>query len=429
MSATFDRALVLYHQNRYDLAGRELRMELAQDPDNGLAHAVLALCLVQGKALDEAQREAEEAIRLAPTLPFSHYALATILYERHKLKPAEAAIAQAIQLDPGDADLFSLLAAIRFNRRRWADALEAAEQGLMLEPEHVDCNNLRAMALIKLGRKQEAGATIQTALARDPENAITHANQGWALLEQSNQRGALEHFRESLRLDPQNEWARLGIVEALKARHLIYRVMLRYFLWMAKLSGKAQWAVLLALVFGQSVLKQVGEQNPKLAPMIGPVLFLVFAFLVLTWIADPLFNLLLRLNRFGRLTLSREQIVASNWLGGFLLAALASLVASIALAAFAPRPAVRLLMVALELGLLVLPVSATFKCQAGWPRWVMAAFTLGLTLCGPGVDLLRLFVTDGALLEHLKAYNANFFTGVILSTWLAVILGSVRVER
>jgi len=44
------------------------------------------------------------------------------------------------------------------------------------------------------------------------------------------------------------------MVEALKARNVIYRVMLRYFLWMARLSAKAQWAVVIGMYVGTRLL-------------------------------------------------------------------------------------------------------------------------------------------------------------------------------
>ena len=55
------------------------------------------------------------------------------------------------------------------------------------------------------------------ALGRNPENAHTNANQGWSLLHGGQPGKALEHFREALRLDPDLEFARAGMVEALKA--------------------------------------------------------------------------------------------------------------------------------------------------------------------------------------------------------------------
>ena len=109
--------------------------------------------------------------------------------------------------------------------------------------------NLRAMALVNLGRKREAAEAMRGTLAKDPQNAFSHANQGWTLLHQGDHAQGLEHFREALRIDPELDWAAAGTVEALKARHLLYRLMLRYFLWMSRLGGRARWGVILGVLF------------------------------------------------------------------------------------------------------------------------------------------------------------------------------------
>jgi tetratricopeptide (TPR) repeat protein len=322
MSTAFQRGIVLFNQNRCDLADREFRQELAVSPDNPMAHAFLALCLANQKRNDKAQHQADEAVRLEPGVAFCHYVRGRVLCDQGRLQEAEAAVEEAIRLDPTDADYRGLLASVELGRRRWAAALEAAEGGLALDPQNTGRINLRALALVQLGRKGEAAQALGSALANDPENATTHANQGWALLHRGDHERALEHFREALRIDPELEWARFGSIEALKARYLIYRLMLRFFLWMGQQSTVARWVVILGFVFGRSMLADLARSHPALASIIGPVLALSFGFLLLTWIAGLLFNLLLRLNRFGRLALSREQRIASNWIGGcYVLAA------------------------------------------------------------------------------------------------------------
>jgi tetratricopeptide (TPR) repeat protein len=423
MSARSQRALVLFQQNRLDLAERELRHELAGEPENDLAHALLALCLVKREQFEEATNEAKEAVRLDPNSGFSHYAMAHVYLERNRLKEAEVEIGRAIELDPDDADYVALLASVRFNQGRWQDALAAAERGLALNPHHITCTNLRAMALIKLGRKEEAGATIATALAKDPDNAVTHANQGWALLESGNHAGALAHFREALRIDPETEWARNGIVEALKAKHLVYRVVLRYFLWMSKLSSKAQWVVLLALVFGRSALSSARVRYPALAPFIGPLLILLFVFLVLTWVADPLFNLLLRFDRFGRLVLSRQQVMATNFIGACLGVAVVSFVVYLVTGSILAKLA------AFDFGLLAIPVAGAFQCPAGWPRRTMAGLSIFLALfCVVALGSIGL-ATNGAQLHEALNMQKSLGTAVALSTFAGVGLSQVRPVR
>ncbi len=422
--ANLSRGLLLFEQARFELAEPEFRQVLASDPNNSMAHALLALCLSRREQFQAATEEAQAAVRLAPDLPFGYYALASVLQDRNHLEEATEAITEAIRLDPEHADYHALRASVRLGQRRWADALAAAEQGLQCDAEHVSCTNLRAVALVKLGRKHEAGATIDSALAKNPENALTHANQGWTYLEKGDHAKALEHFREALRLDPQNEWARQGIVEALKARHWIYGVMLRYFLWMSKLSSRVQWMVIIGFYFLQKGLKALAVSKPELNPIILPILILYVVFVILTWIADPLFNLVLRLSRFGRLALSREQTVASNWVGACILGAVLCAVTAV----LARNE--NFLVAAMVVGVLVLPVAGIFKCHAGWPRNVMASGTAILALLGFGAVASFFLPTTGSSETPSGNGLLNLFLmGIFVSTIGVNFLAAARPRR
>lgn len=379
MNPHLDRAVLLYQQGRHEHAAQELRQLLAQDPGDAHAHALLALALIENKQYADATTEAEQAIHLAPDFAFAHYARARVLNERNHEEEALRSIDEAIRLEPYDADYCSLQAAIHFDQGRWANALESAERGLQNDAEHIGCTNLRAMALVKLGRNAEAGQSIDAALSKNPDSAITHANQGWTLLHQGDPRKALEHFREALRLDPENEWAQSGIVEALKARNVVYALMLKYFLWMSRLSPGAQWGVILGGFFLSRMLANTARSNPELAPWVLPFRILYIAFVLMTWLAYPLFNLMLRCNRFGRLVLTREQIVESNWIGACLGLALISLGAFLIKGTESGFHWIFPLTV---FGLLLIPLSGIFRCSTGWPRWTMVTLTSVLLLMG-----------------------------------------------
>jgi len=431
MNPNLERALLLYQQSRHELAEAELRQALAADPQDSYAHALLALCLTEREKFQDATAEAQQAIHLAPDFPFAHYAHARVLYARDRHDEARAAIEEAIRLDSENADYYSLLAGIDFDDKRWQDALNAAELGLRIDSEHVGCTNLRAMAMVKLGRKAEAGATIDAALAKNPDNAFTHANQGWTLLEHGDPKKALEHFREALRLDPENDWARQGIVEALKARNIIYAVMLKYFLWMSRFSPRVQWAIILGGYFGNRLLSGLAASNPGLAPWLMPLRILYVAFALMTWVADPLFNLMLRLNRFGRLALSREQTIASNWFGACVLLALLGLVGSLMNGFDIDRPWMASLLV---FGFLLLPLSATFKCREGWPRNAMAIYTA--IMASAGIAALGCLFFGEIGIPHAKLLRAVgmvlflvFLFGAIGSPWVANLLIAMRPKR
>ena len=421
MADHLERALVLLEQSRYDLAEKELRQALAEDPDNPFAHAFLASCLHARDQYLPATEEAEAAIRLAPDWAEAHAILARIMIGRNRFDEARQAAAEALRLDPEDPDYHAVLANVYLGEEQWQRSLEEAERGLALDAEHVVCNNLRAMALTKLGRTEEANATIASTLARAPEDAFSHANQGWNYLHQGNSQKAREHFREALRLDPEMDYARLGMVEALKSKNIVYALMLRYFLLMSRLSQRARWMVILGGFIGYEVLRGVARKNPALAPYITPFLILYIVFALLTWISVPLFNLLLRLDRFGRHALSRDQRLASNWIGLMLLLGLSGL--AVWLVADPPYSVLGLV-VAAVLGFLLLPVSAIFNCDRGWPRSWMIVYTLILVLLAPSYFLLYP-VNEELAMVALQA----FLWGSVLSGFVANFLMMATVRR
>ena len=290
---------------------------------------------------------------------------------------------------PENASYHGTLALVEQQEHRWQAALEAADRGLAFDPEHSLCLNVRTTSLTHLGRRDEAAQTIQEALSHDPENPWTHANHGWAELHAGRTKTALEHFREALRLDPTNELARAGIVEALEARNFIYRGMLAFFLGMTGLPPQWRWGVIIAIFVAPRFLNGIGDANPQWKWATDLAVQLVMVFVVMTWIASPLFNLLLRLDRFGRYALSTDERRGANLLAVFLFPVLALWIASW----FSPEPYKEsLFMSAWAIGVLVLPASTLFVCDQGWPRYTMMAY-LGM-LAAMVVPVVLWFVID-----------------------------------
>lgn len=405
-------------QSRFDLAEQELRRALLDDPNNPQAHALLAVCLSRREQFVDATAEAQTAIGLAPDWAYSHYCLARVMLARNRLAEADASARETVQLEPENADYWGLLASVHMSQRRWKDALVAAEEGLSHDAEHAECANLRTMALAQLGRGADATQLVDETLAKHPDNAYSHAAKGWALLQQNKPQKALEHFRESLRIDPTLEFARMGMIEALKAHNPIYRVMLGYFLWMGRLDSRVQWGVILGGYFGAKILRGAAKANPALFPWVLPILILYLAFVLLTWFADPLFNLLLRFNRYGRYALSRDQRAASQLFAGcmltFLVAALVGLAAGVELAYFVAGFAV----------IMALPLVTIFKCDVGWPRSAMTGFSGLMALAGLGAIV-------GIALDQEWAVGlaSAFMLGFVATPWLANYLMMQTVRR
>lgn len=319
MSHHLSRAEILLAQSRPADAEREARLALGQDPGDANALAVLARALVTQDRARDALDPARAAVAAAPDSPYSHHIHAHVLHRIDRPSEALAASETALLFAPEDDDLLAQRAAIHLSLRDWPAALDDSEEALRINAANTTAQNLRATALRLLGRAAEADAAGARTLEQSPEDAYSHSTQGWTLLQRGEIARAQEHFRESLRLEPGFEPARAGMLEALKARNPLYRGMLAYFMWMGRQSSRIQWAFIIVTFFGQRIARRAAAENPSLARVIWPLLALFYAFIYLSWTAGVMFNLLLRLDRFGRLVLSRDERIATNWFGGSLL--------------------------------------------------------------------------------------------------------------
>jgi Tfp pilus assembly protein PilF len=400
-SPTHQRGLILFEQGRYADAEREFRASLGNDPHDAMAHAYLSLALLEQDKFEPATMEARQAIVISPDLDFAHYAYARAMHQRNRDDEAAASIAEAIRLDPWNANYHGTLGAIRLSQSDWKSALHAADQGLSLDPRHPMCLNVRAIAQTHLGDRAGVERTIAGALEDDPENAWTHANAGWAMLHRGKEKEALDHFKEALRLEPTMDYAKAGIVEALKSRFFLYRWLLMFFLWMTRLNGRTQNGLLIGGFVGQIVVRQLATQNPQYGPVLWPIYWLYVAFVLTTWLAGPLLNLVLRLHPIGKHALSWDQRRGSEVVA-FMLVSGASL---LAYGLFADS--VFLALSGVVLLVTMLPASRIFDCEKGWPRWAQ------LGMSGAVLTLGLLF----AARESLDLPEANPFQGpfVILS--------------
>ena len=411
MDASYARGQLLYSRGRYAEAEAELRRSLTESPGNPYILALLALTIVAQDRKDEAVKMAQLAIGQSPDEPYPHYALALVYLRCKQLLKAKAAIDEALRLDPYDADYWHILGNIALVRSEFADALEAANHGLEIDAEHGDCQNLKATALTHLGRHDEANRTIKGQLQRDPDDAWTHANQGWACLHQNQNKQAMVHFREALRLDPELEFAQQGMLNALRARNPIYRLLLMYFLWMSRLGTGARWGVIIGGYMGFRLLNNLGNQYPALQVWTLPLVILYILFAFLTWTGPVIFNLFLRLDRYGRYLLSEDEVRASNIVGASLLLSLICGGLAFWLSSF------KLVLAAVLFSLMVIPLAGTFNASRKQSRTLLALYTGALFVLGGAVIVLS--SSDGVI-PATPFYL--FLIGFFCFNWLGVAI-------
>ena len=160
--------------------------------------------------------------------------------------------------------------------------------------------------------------------------------------------------------------------------------------------------------------------------MLLPILFAYFGFVLMSWLAYPLFNLLLRIDRFGRYALSPDQVKGANVLVACLVITLACLGAAIATGH-------RVLYEATVMcAVLALPASAIYMCEAGWPRHVMTAITLILGALIAFVATVVLLPT-ATINQPLRLPLANVMRllpwGLLASQFAAMYLSRVTQKR
>jgi len=304
---------ILIQQKKFDEADRILKDLLSQDSTNIYFLSLLAEVNLQQDKFDTARTIIDNAIGLSPDSPHLFYTKSRIAIQQNNFDEAEKNVRQSIALDPNDADYFALLANIKLGRKQYEEALQLANKALEIDAENLLGLNTRSTALLKLNRSAESFNTIEGALREDPNNAYTHANYGWGLLEKGNHKKALEHFKEALKNDPNFTYAQSGMLEALKANNIIYKLFLKYAFWIGNLTSKYQWVVIIGFYVGFRALKSIASNNETLQPYLTPLIIALALIAFSTWVITPISNLFLRFNPYGKFLLDKNEIMSSNF--------------------------------------------------------------------------------------------------------------------
>ena len=315
MNSQLERADFLLEHGKLDDAEKSVKLHLSEFPNDAYGISIFSrITNAKGDNL-KALSIIESAIGIQPDESYYHYLRSLYLYHLEKDVEAEDAIKNSIRLSPNIADYFGLLATIKIYQKKYEEALDSVNEGLSHDPENVFCLNTKSTAQINLGQEEEASKTVKGALNEDPEDSYTHTNYGWGLLQSGNITKALYHFKEALRLDPSNENARSGMIEALKAKYWFYRKFLKYQFWMQKKSSKFQWGFIIGIYILSKALSSIAKSNPELSNWVYPIYYTLILAAFSTWVMDPVSNLFLRINKFGRYALNETETKISNFVG------------------------------------------------------------------------------------------------------------------
>lgn len=331
LNQNLQRAQLLIQQNRPEQAEQFLMKVLSEDPQNGYAHSLMAICMMRDRdRLLDATREAEAGIHADPDESYSYYVHSMVMSKRQQTDQALQSIERAIELEPTSADFHGKRAELYLEKKNWKACLKSAETGLQFDPENEACSAYRSLALERVGNVTDALAEADRAIQQNPESSYAHANRGWALFNKGEIKESQVSFREALRLDPSNEFARTGMISALNSNNFIYRNFYRFMLKMSRLNSQVLWGLIIGLWLGVRFLNGIAEQNPAIAPWIMPISIFYLLFVMMSWIAVPLFNTFLRFHPFGKHLLSTKEKWASNTIIVAILIGLVTAIACVA---------------------------------------------------------------------------------------------------
>lgn len=327
-SPNLERGIQLFEIGRYQDAITYFQTALTEDVNNSSAKYYLAQSLFLTKDLDKALSLTLDLRAELPNSSNVYFLLSQIYLHQDNIKESEANIDKALEIDAYDEHIFGQKAYIAITKKKFEDALKFANEGLRINPKSNFCLNARTTALTKLNRKEEAKSSIENLLEDDPEDAHSHANVGWSYLEHNDTKKALTHFKEALSLDPNLDYARSGMVTAIKSKNKVYNLYLRYSFWMNKQSGKNQWIFIIGLYIAYKISVKVISASGYtflLIPLI--VLYLLFA--LGSWIMEPLSNMLLILDKYGKYLLDEKEKLSGQIFFGLLLGALVMFVCNL----------------------------------------------------------------------------------------------------
>jgi tetratricopeptide (TPR) repeat protein len=222
---SIERARMLLRLQRPADAERELRGVLAVEPQQDMAHCLLAFALIHQGKTAEAMVVAREAIRLVPDHWYTHYVSGQVFYRAGLADPAITAARESLRHSTEESSTWELLTRAHMMKGQWREAADAARRGLAVDPEVPDLVSLLSMAHTKLGEAEPARAAAAQAIRLDPESATAHLASGRAALTFGDPKAAADSFREVLRLDPGFAPARDLLVAALKQRNPLQRML------------------------------------------------------------------------------------------------------------------------------------------------------------------------------------------------------------
>ncbi len=302
------RAGILIQQKRFSQALGLLTEAHALNPDDSKIYILQGLCHYALGHITKGEECADIYLSREPNDPEAYALKARLELANNKPIRATQTAQRGLDCDPEHADLYVLLGRAYDLRGCFTDALDAANTGLEIESDNVQLLNVRAQALTSLQKYEESQETLERSLAIEPENSLTHTCVGWNYLRQSKYAEANEAYQTALRFEPDNQFARDGLIESIKIRHLPYRLFYKIYTKTFSIGATLVWLALFLSTLLKFYLIYFVDILSPLRLLSVPASLIMYSALCIVLIrrfGPALFNCLLIVHPTGRLALSK----------------------------------------------------------------------------------------------------------------------------
>lgn len=413
MEGQLYRAHMLIQQNRLEEARALLSTLLSQEPDNAYIHHLLAFIRYHESEYKKGHEHINTAIEKEP-YNGSHYYVKALLYSGQRdIEKGKEVLDTAIQHNPDDASYFVLRSHFHYADTEFEKALQDAEVALDRAPEDPDAKNAKSRALLALNRKEEAQETLEGALHDNPENSNTFAQLGWNRLANGKHKEANEHFKQALFLNPSNEMAKAGLVESIKAKNIVYKLFLSYTFWMEKQTKNNRLFIVIGGYVMYRIVVSLSRSHPEWAPLLYPLIAFYIVFALGTWIINPLANVFLLVNPYGRYALTKPERLSAGVVGSLMVVSILSI------ATFYAFDLPKALMLGIYSFALTIPTTAAVESQLPASS---TAIIRGAAIAIAVSGILALLGSPSV--NELNFFGLFFLFGVIGFQWLVNILAS-----
>lgn len=404
MDSTYDRIEALIEMRRYDEAVKLVRESLEKEPNDGELFTLWAKCELLKSNYADVEKLCKKALSIDAENFNAKFLLACGYNDNEKYDQSLKVLKELLNENPEEPGVYYLLAASLYGKGDFARALKAVDKALAYEPNNSDYLVLKSRIYRIKGDRAQAEFYANKAVNSAPDESDVLVEKGWVSIERGRVAESRELFAQGLAINPTNDYAKEGLKYALKSENWFFKIVFRFSLFLRGFSGNGRFLFMMGIVALVTVLRQVADKWLMLGVVVAAVYLLL---VVAVSTIDPLSNLALAANPYGRNLLRKEELLEAYvalaiWVVFFLVLVVNFSTGQPVLPAFSVL-------------LLTFPVKRTFE------RWGNPSFRKFLAFTALMVAAVLYFCIGTWLgVEIEKTIVGLFIVGAVVTSWMSL---------